>query len=271
MSSAIESTTRWQEWHAARERDLAGPHGWLTLTSFHWLPERPTALPGLPGRFWVADGRAMFEGSAADGVRILDTDGTPGAGVTGSTSAEVAEARSLYWLALGDVVVELMLRGGRYAIRTRDPRAPGRVQFRGVPSFDVDDRWVVDGSFQAFDAPRRIQVSTARDDLVQFLTAVGSVTLEIDGQPFTLLATAGAAGTLNVAFSDATSGKSTAPWRSVGTTVPDEHGRVRVDFNRAVNFPFAFSDYGTCPAPPEGNNLPLAVPAGEKAPERKAS
>jgi hypothetical protein len=41
---------------------------------------------------------------------------------------------------------------------------------------------------------------------------------------------------------------------------------VAVDFNRTVNLPFAFTDYGTCPAPVEGNRLALPVTAGEKRP-----
>ena len=39
-----------------------------------------------------------------------------------------------------------------------------------------------------------------------------------------------------------------------------------LDFNRAVNLPFAFTDHGTCPAPPANNWLELAVTAGEKRP-----
>ncbi|WP_433010201.1 DUF1684 domain-containing protein [Kribbella sp. CA-294648] len=41
---------------------------------------------------------------------------------------------------------------------------------------------------------------------------------------------------------------------------------VVVDFNRAINLPFAFTPFGTCPAPIIGNHLPLPVTAGEKRP-----
>ena len=43
---------------------------------------------------------------------------------------------------------------------------------------------------------------------------------------------------------------------------------VRLDLNRAVNLPYAFSDFGTCPAPVEGNHVPFAVTAGERRPVR---
>jgi uncharacterized protein (DUF1684 family) len=253
--------TDWQDWHAAREQVLTAPHGWLSLTSFHWLPDAPSHLDGLPGRFSVADGHAVLEASADDGYRVrAEDDDIP---VDGVVRAEVAEAKSLEWLVLGDVVVELALRGGRYAIRTRNPQAPALRQFRGVPAFDLDENWVVDGTFEPFTEPRSIQVATARDDLVQYVTGVGTVSVDVAGTAAILIATAGAAGTLNIAFHDATNGDTTAPWRSVGTTAPDAQGRVRIDFNRAVNFPFAFSD---CPAPPAGNSLPVPVTAGERTP-----
>lgn len=265
MSTTVAAfQSNWQEWHSERERVLATPHGWLSLTSFHWLPDTPTTLAGLPGRFSVADGHGVLEASADDGYRVrAEDDQVP---VDAAVTAQVPEARSLQWLTLGDLVIELALRGGRYAIRTRDPQAATLRRFAGVPTFPLDENWLMSGRFEAFGEPRTIQVSTARDDLVQSVTGVGAVTVDLHGQPVTLVATTGAAGTLNIAFHDETNGGTTAPWRTVGTTVPDADGRVEIDFNRATNFPFAFSDYGTCPAPPAGNTLPAAVTAGERAP-----
>jgi uncharacterized protein (DUF1684 family) len=37
-----------------------------------------------------------------------------------------------------------------------------------------------------------------------------------------------------------------------------------VDFNKAYNPPCAFTDYSTCPLPPQENRLDFAVTAGEK-------
>jgi uncharacterized protein (DUF1684 family) len=39
-----------------------------------------------------------------------------------------------------------------------------------------------------------------------------------------------------------------------------------LDFNRAANLPYAYTDLPTCPLPPTGNRLPVAVEAGEKLP-----
>mgnify|MGYP002718266957 CR=1 FL=1 len=46
---------------------------------------------------------------------------------------------------------------------------------------------------------------------------------------------------------------------------PGADGRVVLDFNRAYNPPCAFTAFATCPLPPDGNRLDLAIEAGEKA------
>jgi hypothetical protein len=46
--------------------------------------------------------------------------------------------------------------------------------------------------------------------------------------------------------------------------LPDEEGRVVIDFNKAYNPPCALSPFATCPLPPPQNHLDVAVRAGEK-------
>jgi uncharacterized protein (DUF1684 family) len=54
----------------------------------------------------------------------------------------------------------------------------------------------------------------------------------------------------------------------VTTSIPTETGALVIDFNRAVNLPFAFTEFGTCPAPVPANQVPVAITAGELAPVR---
>jgi hypothetical protein len=44
--------------------------------------------------------------------------------------------------------------------------------------------------------------------------------------------------------------------------------RIEVDFNEAFNPPCAFTDFATCPLPPQQNQLALAIDAGELKYER---
>lgn len=251
----------WKSWRAERAEGLATTHGWLSLSGFAWLVSASSAVDGLPGRWWSDDASAFLEATAQDGL-VVDGDI-----VDGVVEAEVAEGGSLLWVSDGDRKVELARRGGRYAVRTRDPQAATLTGFRGIPAFDHDPEWVRPGRFTEHPQPEVVPVDTARDDLTQNATLVGTVDVEIDGEWHSLEASRGAGGGLTLAFHDETNGTETAPWRAVGVTDPAPDGSVSVDFNRAANFPFAFTDFGTCPAPVVGNTLPIAVRAGEKAPE----
>ena len=257
MTAITEQELDWQAWHARREADLDTDYGWLTVVAFNWLPVEPAEIPGLPGKWWAQDGQAHV--TSASGLKLNSEP------LTGTTSASVPEAGSLSWLLHGDKLVELVLRGGRYAIRQRDPRAATRVGFSGVPTFEVDPAWKVTGHYTPYEEPQRVEVSTARADLRQHVTAVGTVHLALGDSAYELVATSAGGGRLSLSFYDETNGVETAPWRTV-TTEPLDGWTVAVDFNRAINLPFAFTDYGTCPAPVVGNRLGLDVTAGEKAP-----
>jgi hypothetical protein len=131
----------WHTWHAARERDLDTDYGWLSIVAFDWLPPTPTALDGLAGKWW-ADEQAHVTAAGE-----LTLGGEP---VHGTVSASVPEAGSLSWLLHGNRLAELVLRGGRYAIRQRDPEAATRKGFAGVPAYPLDEAWAVTGR------PRRL-------------------------------------------------------------------------------------------------------------------
>ena len=73
-------------------------------------------------------------------------------------------------------------------------------------------------------------------------------------------------GALTVTFHDETNGDSTDEWRKVSTARPRPDGTVVLDFNRAINYPSAFTPYGTCPMPVKNNSLDARIEAGEKQP-----
>ena len=51
-----EFTAAWQAWHAGQEARLADPHGFLAITSLHWLTETPQRFGDAPGA-WHTGGR----------------------------------------------------------------------------------------------------------------------------------------------------------------------------------------------------------------------
>lgn len=263
MTTGVDEdlAARWAWWHAEREERLRQPHGWLSLTGLHWLSAEPCEFPGVPGRWRTRDGRAEVTAAAADGLVVH------GRVLNGTDGVRVPDDKAVTFAEFGDVAIEVIMRSGRYGIRLRDPHSPLRKGFTGVPTFPLDANWVIDAHLDRYPQPRDVSVDTAQPGLTGVESAVGELRFTAGGAEHSLVAFAADDG-VSVLFSDATSGTSTAPWRALWAEAAPEQDTVRLDFNRAVNLPSAFSEFGTCPKPPAGNELSVAVEAGEKTPTR---
>jgi uncharacterized protein (DUF1684 family) len=200
--------------------------------------------------------------------RELNPDG---AGATVSLGP-IAEREGVN-LRSGDTVVELAKRGGEYIVRPRHPGNPLLAGYCGTPAYAPDPRFKVAGTFVPFREPRAITVGAAVEGIQHVYEAPGEIRFRLDGQDLTLTAFNGhATGTLSILFTDATSGKTTyAANRSLAVAAPGPDGGVVLDFNRAVNLPCAYTDLATCPLPPAGNRLPVAIEAGEQIPFERNS
>lgn len=257
-----DEAQQWHQWHAQREESLREPHGWLSISAYHWITGTSDVIDGVPGTWSAAGDRLTVTATPSDGLLISDDDGDQL--VDGGRTIELAESGSQAFAHHGDHLIEVIRRAGRYALRLRDPDAPTRTRFDGVPTYGYDPAWVLDARLQPFGEPATAVVGSAAPGLRQTIQTVGTVAIEIDGQQHTLTAT-GTPEAWRVSFSDETSGTETAAWRAVGVDATGA-GTGRIDFNRAVNYPYVFTDYGTCPRPVAGNHLPVPVRAGEKAP-----
>ncbi|WP_163540876.1 DUF1684 domain-containing protein [Occultella kanbiaonis] len=265
-TDTTEAIVQWRDWHAAREEQLRGKHDWLSLVDYLWVPRAERALANLPGAWWADEEGLHLRATAVDGVRVLGPDGEPGAVLDGVAGVVVGEAKSArFALTADDVLVEVILRGGLYALRVRDPRSATLAGFEGVPTYDYDPSWVLEVSTTTYPQARPTTVLAAAPGLTQVASAVGEVSFTRDGAEHRLIAV-GKGDSWAVLFSDETSGVTSSGWRVAGVTGDPGTGTATLDLNRAVNLPYAFTDYGTCPRPIEGNHLALAVTAGEKAP-----
>ncbi|HET7782530.1 DUF1684 domain-containing protein [Pseudarthrobacter sp. C1] len=268
---------RWQRFRDNRNKALAARHGWLTLTSFQWLENSPAAVELAPG-LWSTDGTtAELTAVPADGLSLVES-GEP---VSGTISAALADEESLMWVQFGgpggdQVVVELAMRAGRYAIRTRDSASPVLTGFAGVPTFDYNPEWEVAGRFEPYPRPVDVPIATANPLVDGIHRTVGEVVFRVPGSAHEcrLKAEEEKLGALTVTFHDETNGAAppgqTADWRKLSLPRPrtDSSGNATVvlDFNRAINYPSAFTPYGTCPMPVRNNSLDVRVEAGEKLP-----
>jgi uncharacterized protein (DUF1684 family) len=270
MNTATDAPrARWQRFRHARNTALAGEHGWLTLTSFQWLEDRPAAVELVPG-LWSTDGTTAFlTAGGSDGLTRVET-GEP---VDGRVSATLSNEESLMWVQYGgedgrQVVVELARRADKYAIRTRDSKSPVLTGFDGVPTFDYRPELVVEARFLPYPAPVEVPIGTANPLVDGIHRSVGELVFRLPGKEheFHLQAEEEKLGALAVTFHDETNGESTDEWRKVSTARPRPDGTVILDFNRAINYPSAFTPYGTCPMPVKNNSLDVRIEAGEKQP-----
>ncbi|MFI5085864.1 MAG: DUF1684 domain-containing protein [Actinomycetales bacterium] len=251
---------RWKRFRGNRESALAAEHGWLTLTSYEWLRTTASPVGNLPG-LWRTNGTTAFlEADAADGYTLVET-GEP---AVGTLAAELGNGDSLLWVQRGSVAVELVVRSGSYAIRTRDSASPVRTEFRGVPTFGYRPDLVLTGRFEAYPEPRQVSIGTYLADVREDAILVGEASFTVDGCPQRLAAEQGPLGSLIFTFHDSTNGVSTDGWRKLETPRPRPDGTVVLDFNRTVNYPSAFTDFGTCPMPVGNNVVDAPIPAGEK-------
>lgn len=232
----------------------------------------PTPTPGSPG----TDAEA---GASAAEARGGDARGGSDAASDTSTielpqvrvesrgfSAKLPPGGSLDWFTVGHVLYELIERGGRLGIRIRDSKSPLLGKFFEVPVFEHDRSFVFLGTFTPFDSPEERTIDSAQDDVKLRTEVVGEVSFETEHGPVRLLATGNPETGLHINFHDPTNGRTTSAWRTVDLGIPGHDGSVIVDFNRAVNYPCAFTAFATCPAPVEGNVVPFPVTAGEQRP-----
>jgi uncharacterized protein (DUF1684 family) len=219
-------------------------------------------VPGL----WWADQYGATLAAHRDDEFVLCRGGRDAIGELTKAVAERGQALWVRWTGgQHDVIVELLRRDHRYLIRTREEGSVQQQNFSGVPTFDYSPDWVVKGHYVSFAEPVPERVPTAHPKVELTLHAVGEISFRHRGTTHRLAAEAAGDG-LRIGFRDLTSGRSTPAWRYLDTAAPAADGTVLLDFNRALDYPFAFSGHTSCPAPFRANRLGLAVEAGEKAP-----
>jgi uncharacterized protein len=252
----------WEAWHKQHEERFAAPDGFLAITSINWLTETPARFPDAPGEWAVSDSGVTVDLAPGEELTL---DGTR---ITGHHNFGPIPERGGLFPRDAAAVYEVAKRGGNDILRPRHPGAPLRAGFRGTPAYAPDPRWAISGRYRSFGEPRDVTVGSVVEGLQHVYAAPGVVEFEAGGQQLALTAFNGRTpGSLHILFADGTSGVTTyAANRSLQVAAPDSDGTVILDFNRATNLPCAYTDFATCPLPPAGNRLPVAVEAGEQIP-----
>jgi len=263
------------KWHAGRIERLKSPTGWLSLAGLYWLKpgentfgtDSANAVVFPAGKGPAVMGSVFVDGSSmrvkiVPGVGVLHNGAPVDTLVLHGDQEEGVEPTVLSHGSLSWFPIE---RSGKLGIRLRDSDSEALRHFSGIERFPADRRWRIEGKLETHDPPRTVEITNVLGDVTQE-PSPGTLVFEIDGKTHRLdpIAESGDAE-LFVVFSDATSGKDTyGGGRFLEVDLPDEEGRVVIDFNKAYNPPCALSPFATCPLPPPQNHLDVAVRAGEK-------
>lgn len=266
------------DWRAERVQRLQKPDGWLSLVGMHWLDKgstrvgtgatngtRLTVGPEKLGLVTVGKDRKITF-TPESGVEVT-IDGLPAVG-SAELVPDSAGTATVVGFNKGDTSFIVIDRGGRFALRVRNANAITRVGFTGIDYFDIDSGFRFKAKFTAHEPGKKIEIVNILS-MIEPMDNPGTVTFEKDGKSYTLEAVDEGDHRLFLIYADRTSGHESYPAaRFLYAEYPDEAGNTFVDFNKGYNPPCAFTAFSTCPMPPAGNRLDLAITAGEKKPRK---
>jgi uncharacterized protein (DUF1684 family) len=259
-----------EDWRLRRDQRLKDPDGWLTLVGLEWLQdganrvggaeENDVQLPGGPdywGTIYVEPEGLRFvpvddpvvtvdDALVKEAPMVSDADGTPTRVRSGSLSFYPIWRES-------------------YALRVKDTQSPVLLDFKGIDNYEIQRDWLIEGRLIRADEGATIEIANVQGQVVEE-PLVGTFEFDKEGKTHQLLIQL----TDNppvpwIIFNDRTNSHGTyGAGRYVYVDLVTDDNRVVVDFNKAYNPPCAFTDYATCPIPPQQNRLDLWVTAGEK-------
>src|SRR5262249_9932003 len=260
-----------EKWRSDEETNLKKEDGWLTLAGLFWLKDGVNTVGAGPqfdvqltdnfkqGTFGEIDfknGVATLK--VASGVEArCDDKPVSTIDLVSDEKGKPTEIRA------GSQTFYLIRRGDRFGIRLKDNQSNGRLAFKGLNWFPVDESYRVPAQLEALPALKELAVPNVLGGHFK-MKSPGRLWFTLHGQEYSLQPVLNDDGSLFIIFRDATNSSETySAGRFLDADKPVD-GKPTLDFNRATTPPCAFTHFATCPLPPEGNDLPVAIRAGEK-------
>jgi uncharacterized protein (DUF1684 family) len=269
----------WRTQHAA---DLQKPDGWLSLIALEWLEPGETSIGSaqdnkirLPNSVPAHVAVLRLESGA---VTLLPPQGgfPPGLQVAGLPAQEQVlhadqdKDKSNPRLTIGTLNFYVIKRADKFAVRIKDAKSPSILDFHGLKWFDPDPAYRVIAKWTPYIPAKSVMLATLiGTSYSQPIPGYADFTLQGKAYRLEPVLEDPKSAKLFFILKDTTSAKTTYPaCRFLYTTLPDhglDHpGELVLDFNHLENPPCAYTPYATCPLPPAGNRLAIALPAGEQ-------
>jgi len=282
-AQSAANTDQWLQelaaWRTQREQQLAAPDGWLTLAGLEWLKPGINSVgsdaacnihlqaqaPAHLGLITVSGTTVQLLSPAGGFPPELQIDGNPAR--EGPLTVSGAKPSTISWRGLSMVVLS---RGEHFVLRIKNADSAARTLFRGLNWYAPDQDFRVTARWIPYTPPHIEKIPTVLGTTLD-LPSPGVAEFTLDDETLRLepVMEDPLGKTLFFILRDETSKATTyAGGRFLHTGLPDhgldKPGLLTLDFNRLENPPCAYTDYATCPLPPEQNQLGVALDAGEQ-------
>lgn len=258
------------QWHQKRVERLTSPTGWMSLAGLYWLRKGentfgadstndiifPAKAPGFIGSFILKDDHITVK--ILSDAKILHDD-KPIKEI--EMTADVDGDPTL--LSYGTLSWYIIKRSNDFGVRLRDSANPNIESFHGIERYPVDPVWRLEATFEAYNPQTSISIPTILGTIDE-KPCPGALAFEIRNKTYRLDVLS-EGDQFFVIFGDETNKDETyESGRYVYVNEPGSDEKTIIDFNKAYNPPCAFTNFATCPFPPEQNILSVKITAGEK-------
>ena len=286
-SAAAQSKAAWEKelaaWRVDHAADLQKPDGWLALAGLVWLNagdnsigsgsdnkvKLPASAPAHVGVLHLEAATVSLRPPSGGGgfPAGLLVDGKPATAGELHTSSDNDKGNPR--MTIGPLNFYAVKRGERFALRIKDANSAARVGFKGLKWYPANEHYRVTAKWIPYDPPKTIKlgtmIGTAYDAPVP-----GAAEFQLDGKTYRLEPVTEDKPPVKLFFilRDTTSATKTyGACRFLYTALPpgglNKAGELVLDFNHLENPPCAYTPFATCPLPPAGNRLKIALPVGE--------
>jgi len=271
-----------KEFRENRAAGLQKPDGWLSLVGLEWLQPGDASVGSAP------DNKVKLSAMhpAHLGIFRLENnvvtllppkEGFPAGLTVGGSAAKKQvlqtdpdDDKNSPHLIIGTLNLYAIRREDRFALRIKDSQSPSLKEFHGVKWYAPDAAYRVMAKWIPYTPAKSVQLATLVGTSYP-APAPGAAEFTLQGKTYRLEPVLEEAGATELFFimKDTTSATTTyGACRFLYTAFPSnglgKPGELVLDFNKLRNPPCAYTPYATCPLPPQGNRLPVALPVGEK-------
>jgi hypothetical protein len=247
-----------EKWHKERIDRLTSPYGWLSLTGFYWFDEN------------IADNDSKNKTYKIENIK--ETFFQNGDSIF---AASDNNSKKLAYLFNKDTIIQerfydgskqyyVVERDSKFALRVKDSLATTRAAFKGIERFPFNEEMIFEAKLYILDISKEFilpnKMGYEQKEIIRY-----RMDFSFNGRKHSLYPIK-EGDSFFVVFSDPTNGETTyEACRYLYTSLPDDKGKVLINFNQAYNPPCAFTEFATCPLPPKENYLDFDVNAGERS------